>query len=304
MTRCLAFQCWWSESSTVLYRLVSFGPPWWLRRSYLGGLLPKFYWHSPSRRLLAGRFLNVLEEPSLRDPSVPSSSPSARFRDIIPLGGHSVDGSRAYVWSQTVVDSPDTKRDSRRQTLHPLIICCFWGPQGSPIIILSSTCNKVKKPDRVVSPAEPSQALASPGNTSECFVRWQQGRAMDTDGDSPSLPHLWHHSTSPLALSSVSTLSPTSGGGWLPRVFPRRPRFAGVAIADYKSAFQDRQALDRMAWGAIVLGRRWTKRERAKAPLSMPPNTQGCQTTMRTRTKTRATRASDISPHFAPQKLW
>ena len=38
-------------------------------------------------------------------------------------------------------------------------------------------------------------------------------------------------------------------------MFPRRPRFAGVAIADYKSAFRDRQALDRMAWGAIVLGR-------------------------------------------------
>lgn len=78
---------------------------------------------------------------------------------------------------------------------------------------------------------------------------------MHTEGDSPSLPHLWHHFTSPLALSSVTTLSPTSGGGWWPRVLARRPGFVGVSISDYKSAFRDGQALDRMAWGAIVPGR-------------------------------------------------
>ena len=49
--------------------------------------------------LLAGRFLDALEEPSPSDPSAPSSSPWARSRDGIPLGGHYFDGSRARGWS-------------------------------------------------------------------------------------------------------------------------------------------------------------------------------------------------------------
>ena len=47
----------------------------------------------------AGQSLDVLEEPFPRDASTLSSSPSARSRDDIPLGGHSVDGSRVCGWS-------------------------------------------------------------------------------------------------------------------------------------------------------------------------------------------------------------
>ena len=60
---------------------------------------------------------------------------------------------------------------------------------GSPLIIRVCRRNKVQKPDRVVGPAGSSQALASPGNASEHSVRWQQGQAVHTDGDSLSVSH-------------------------------------------------------------------------------------------------------------------
>ena len=130
MTRRLAFEGWRSEALTVLCKLVVFGPPWWLPGSYSEKPQPTPCWHSTSRQPLAGRSLDKLEEPSLHDPSAPSSSPWVRSRGGISRGGHSVDGLRAHVWSRTVVDSPDTVRDSHRQTLHPLIVRCFRGPQG------------------------------------------------------------------------------------------------------------------------------------------------------------------------------
>ena len=162
-----------------------------------------------------------------------------------------------------------------RSTLRSAV--AYAGYRGSPLINPSGTCNMVKKLDGVVSPTEPSRALASPSNTSERTVRWQQRTGCLTLSEtahqcctSPAVDRAWC-STSVLRILAPSFRQPTISNLWRRVVAPNvtaLPQIRGCAKSWQQIHSPRPPGARSLALGAIVRGRRETMGNTGQGPWS------------------------------------